>query len=306
LADIDLASSPGINGTGLGLAQDIRAHQKKRSIADYPLIRFANPNPIREYVGDDPASDDLFDLLLSKDTTREDVKSAVKKMIAIRGIYDTLNETPPSSVEAFANLCGLDEEHFEVWADDRLWAKVRLGLGATASVHVAAGAFLRAFLLPEGLLLSEDLLAVRLGVDRAKSAGWSALIEEIKDIRYTGVGSDGFKRWWARGLETFWQSLDQEEYLYQRSASERVEILGGALARTDLLPIEPDDRYWRLCALSQLQGEIRPIDPQHSVLLVQRVTPEPWIEPEQAAFDVAAMYKTDPRVDPKELARVSG
>ncbi len=68
LVDVDLSSDGKVIGTGLGLAQNLRAAQKnkKSKTLDYPLIRFANPDPVWQYVGDDPASDDLFDLLISK------------------------------------------------------------------------------------------------------------------------------------------------------------------------------------------------------------------------------------------------
>jgi hypothetical protein len=257
-------------------------------------------------VGDDPASDDLFDLLLSKETAREAPPRAVREMIAVRILYDRLTKAPPQSPTEFAVFCGLAEEAFELWGDHRLWRKVRLGMGETASVHVAAGSFLRTFLLPEGLLVSEDLLAVRLGVNREESPGWPAVIQAMIQARYAGVGAEGFNRWWAQGLQAYWRTLDEDEYLHERTAFERVMTLRKALARDDLHPFEPDARYWRLCALSRRQGEFRPIDPRRAVSLAQRTALEPWVEPEQAAADVAAMNRDDPRVDPEELARAVG
>ena len=69
MVDIDLSAE--IAGTGLGLAQDLRARQKNEEIPDYPVVCFANPDPVKKYVGADPVSDDLFDLLVSKICARE-------------------------------------------------------------------------------------------------------------------------------------------------------------------------------------------------------------------------------------------
>lgn len=304
--DVDLSSDGKVVGTGLGLAQDIRARQKnkKQQVPDYPIFRFANPDPVREYVGDDPASDDLFDLLISKDFARDDLRAVVEQATAVRSVYDGLRTSPPKDVSECAQICGLGPDQFEVWGDVRLWQKLRLGLAETSTTHVAAGTFIRSFLLPEGLLVSEDTLAVRMGIDRAKSPGWPAIRDALAGARYTGLGAAGFQRWWARGINAYWLTLDQDEYLHQRTSSQRVEKLRAATG-AELAPLEPSATYWRLCSLSRRRGELRPIDPARALTLLQRVPQDSWIDPEQAAPDVAAMMRDDARVDPDELARIT-
>lgn len=305
LIDVDLSSDGKVIGTGLGLAQDLRAKQKnkKSNTLDFPLFRFANPDPVREYVGDDPASDDLFDVLISKEHARKNLDSVVRKVTATRAVYDALIGSPPADLASFSKVCGLDQDQFEIWGDGRLWQKVRLGLGETSTTHVAAGSFLRSFLLPQGLLVDEATLAVRLGVDVGNSPGWVQLRSLLKDAKYAGLGAEGFDRWWARGIDGYWLKFDEDEYLHQRRSEERVERLR-AKTGLDLAPLQPDAAYWRLCALSLRDGEVRAVDPARAITLVQRAPQEPWVDPEQAAPDVAAMHRKDPRVDPDELKRL--
>ncbi len=305
LVDVDLSSDGKMIGTGLGLAQDIRAKQKNRTnpTADYPVLRFANPDPVREYVGDDPASDDLFDLLVSKVLAREHPTSLIRQAIATRAVYDALIRQPPTDTASFSALCGLGPDRFEIWADARLWQRVRLGLAESSSLHVAAGTFLRTFLVPTGLLVDEEVLAIRLGVDRARSPGWPAVKDALAEAKFTGVGAEGFDRWWARGIEAYWLKLDEDDYLYQRTSNFRVERLSQTVG-AELAFLEPSGAYWRRCALSLRRGEFRPIDPSRAVSLVQTGPLEPWVDPDQAAPDVAVMLRNDPRVDPEELQRL--
>ena len=172
-------------------------------------------------------------------------------------------------------------------------AKAEAGAGGNFDDTRRRGNLHPDVLAPEGMLIGEDLVAVRLGIDRAKSPGWPAVQDAISSARYTGLGASGFKRWWARGINAYWLTLDQDEYLHQRTSSERVEKLRAATG-VELVAIETSAAYWRLCTLSRRRGETRPIDPARSLTLLQRIPQDPWIDPEQAAPDVAAMMRDDP------------
>jgi hypothetical protein len=303
LIDVDLSSDGRVIGTGLGLAQDLRARQKNRQSLDFPLIRFANADPVRRYVGDDPVSDDLFDLLIPKEFSRVQPDIVARQASAARDVYLGLADGSPADSALFARFVGLDPQTFEIWGDARLWQKVRLGMSSSSATHVAAGTFLRSFLLPSGLLIDEATVAVRLGIDRAHSPDWEAVREALNNFRYLGCGSAGFDRWWARGIDAFWLNLECEEYLHQRTSTQRVEVLKKFFG-VDLVALQPTGRYWRLCSLSLRSNDQVPIEPEHALTLLQHTPQEPWIEPEQADVNVAAMFRDDPRVDADELARL--
>jgi hypothetical protein len=230
--------------------------------------------------------------------------TVVLQAAAARAVYDGLIENPPTDLAAFASFCGREPNQFEVLGDPRLWQKVRLGLGESSATHVAAGTFFRSFLLPVGLLVDEDTLAIRLGISIENSPDWPTLRAALDDTKYDGVGAGGFNRWWARGIDGFWLAIDDDEYLYQRNSEERVDRLRKVFGAR-LAALQPPAKYWRLCALSLRGGERKAVDPAYSLTLVQRAPQEPWIDPEQATVEVAMMFRNDPRVDADELARMT-
>ncbi|MGJ5083583.1 hypothetical protein [Bradyrhizobium sp. HKCCYLS3013] len=306
LVDIDLSSDPGTKGTGLGVAQDLRAKQKSGSVADYPLVRFANPVPVGRFVGADPVSNDLFDLLVSKESARKDAVAVTRRCIALTAIYDELLARRSFTEKRFSEMCGLTLKQYELWSDERLFQRMQAGMAKGAgAVHVGAGAFVRTFLEPAGLLIDEDLVAVRLGVDAIRSgASWKALLSRINSAAYRGVGSEAFNRWWARGLDAFWYSIDKESFLQELTAAERVERLCARFKLRSLVALSDSQRrFWRLCALSRERGRLVPIDPRGAISLVPAVVREPWLDPEQAALDVALMHKDDVRLDKNDLKR---
>lgn len=306
LIDIDLTSDPVIKGTGLALAQGIRAKQKGKLVPDYPLVRFANPLPISRFVGSDPGSNDLFDLLTPKDDARGAPIQVVKKCAAIREVYDKFSAAPKLDQKQFAKLCGVSEAEFAVWADVRFYQRIAASLAsAGGAVHVGAGNFIRSFLVPDGLLVDEELLAVRLGVKKsASSSAWKKVLKSLDGAKYTGVGSGGFERWWARGIEAFWLAADSKKFLQELTASERVKILSKHLKLKTLEAIKPGDgRYWRLCAISREANKSIPVDPRMAVKLVSTTAREPWLEPEQVSPDIALMHRNDRRLDKADLKR---
>jgi hypothetical protein len=307
LIDIDLTVDTVIKGTGLALAQGIRAKQKGKFVSEYPLIRFANPEPIARFVGSDPGSNDLFDLLISKDEARKCPAEIVRQCAAVREIYNEFSSLSRITPPRFAELCNVSLLDFELLGDARLFQRIATGLSATkGATHVGAGSFIRTFLVPDGLLISEELLAVRLGVDkRASPAAWKKILRKIERAKYKGIGSDGFDRWWARGVERFWLSACSDKFLQELTNAERVMLLSKSLKLKTLKSLRPKDaRYWRLCTISRERGKFVPIDPRNAVKMISAVSSEPWLEPEQASPEVAAMNKGDKRLDRADLKRL--
>lgn len=305
LVDIDLSGDIAHKGTGLGLAQDLRAKQKAGLIANFPIIRFANPQPVSRFVGIDQTSDDLFDLLLSKEQARSFPKEAVAKCLAIREVYEKLSSRRLDETR-FAELCGVNMDEYKSWVDARLLQQIFVGASETNAVHVATGLFIRSFLEPNGLLIDEELLSVRLGVNISASGNsWPKLLDAILHIKYSGLGAYGFKRWWARGIEGLWASIEPSSFLQELPVSARVKRVAGHFKIRGLKPLHPEDaRYWRLCSLSKEQGRFVPIDPRQSVKMISTVPRQPWLEPEQADPSVALMNKDDPRLDKADLKRI--
>ncbi len=208
LMDVELSKITGEHGTGLGIAQDIRGKQKAHEIGDYPIARFARPEPVARIVGGDPSSEDLFDLRVGKIEVVNDCASVQRWLTGVKRVYDQLASFAALDDQALDTLLGLTSQQREEWSHPAL--HTRLADGHQTTVHVAAGTFIRGLLLSPGLLIDEILLAVRLGLDReGSSEAWRQLLNGFTSFQFKGTAHEEFERWWARGLEDWWLGIQE-------------------------------------------------------------------------------------------------
>jgi hypothetical protein len=310
LMDVDLSAATGEHGTGLGIAQDIRGKQRAREIGDYPIVRFARPEPVAKIIGGDPASDDLFDLRIGKNEVVSDCAAVQRQLNGVKRVYDQLTGIASLDEDALSTLLGLNLQQREEWSHPALHA--RLADGRQIAVHVAAGTFMRGFLYSPGLLIDEVLLAVRLGLDRVRSGdAWRQLIGKLMDFKFTGTAHEEFERWWARGLEDWWLGLSGGNSLASLTISERHEMICKNLRLDGLLPLtmpsgSAGDRPWRLCTLSLEADEPQyvPVDPSASVRLTPRADQPLWADPQYAALGSAVRATGDMRLNRSDLDRL--
>ena len=312
LIDVDLSNFVGEHGTGPGIAQDIRVKQRAHEVEEFPIVRFAGLEPIRKSILGDPASDDLFDLKIPKEALRE--KGPVYIVELLRGVslvYKALKDIGKATDDSLLPLLGLSAEAWDRTGhsgfSDRLLSSLQV------ATHVAAGTFIRSFLLPPGLLIDERLLAVRLGVDAVASGkAWPDLLKSVP-FSYVGVGHEAFPRWWARGLDEWWfNAIGQDEPLSSLDAKTRVALLGERAGFKDLTPLSlphgsAGSKPWRHCSLSAEEAPPRflPLDPSESVRLTGRVDLPPWVDPAYAALGPALQARDDFRRNRSDLDRLS-
>src|SRR5438105_2056783 len=276
LMDVDLSGIAGEHGTGLGIAQDIRGKQKAHEVADYPIVRFARPEPVAKIVGGDPSSDDLFDLRLGKIEVVNNCASVQIRLNGAKRVYDQLTSFVSVDDQALDTALGLTPQQREEWSHPAL--HTRLADGRQTAVHVVAGAFIRGLLLSQGLLIDEILLAVRLGLDREGSGeAWSQLLNGFTNFKFKGTAHEEFERWWARGLDDWWLEISGGNSLASLTIEERHELLCNHFRLNGLLPLtmpkgSAGDRPWRLCTLNLKEYEPKyiPIDPSAAFRLSPR------------------------------------
>jgi hypothetical protein len=302
LMDVDLSNEMGRQQTGPGMSQDMRVAQQRQTIPPFPIVRFSLRDKVLENIGRDSSSDDIFDLKIEKDGLSDDaLRAAVQsKLIGVRQIYDALNKAEVS----ISTLLGLDEELWSRWGSPEFQSTFEVG----DRVHLKASPLVRMMIHP-GLLIDEDLLAFRLGIDPAASEGWPALREQLTDYAYAGVAGGCFVRWWARGIEEWWQDkLGAEVPLAGCNIAQRMEILSQHFSKLAPLRMPKGslgDRPWRFCLLTQEQRqEIIPIDPARAVRMKPRAPMPSWLDPLYAALGVALQNRDDPRLDKDDLKRL--
>ena len=263
-------------GTGAGLAQDLRLLQTAGGADGQrprPIVRLCAAQVFQRYLAGADTTEDVFDLGFSKETIGDIAAQARREIACLPELYAGITD---ARVDGDAcDLLGLSEEAY-----GRLHSAFRssLELELTRKPHETANFFIRFFLQPPGLLISEDLLAVRLGIDREASAGWPSARARFDAARYEGRGATGFPRWWSAGLATLWSEIDKSP-LYQLTAQERVErLLAGGLS--DLVPIagdarSPGDRPWNI-AQSDDPDLVLPADPAFSYNVLSMG--KPWLD----------------------------
>lgn len=310
LMDVDLSGEAGSYGTGLGLAQDIRASQKSGKIAEFPIIRFANREPIQKNIGGDPASDDLFDDKIEKSEVAPDHAWVQQRMLAAENIYAGLDRIAErGSQDQLLALLGLDAPKSEAWLHPAFLS--RLIDGHVQATHVAAGSLCRTFLGTSGLLIEKSLLLLRLGLSpNLEAQQWEAIEAFAAPFAYSGVGGDFMPRWWARGLEEAWYGLEgAAEALAMTDVGERSALLSNVL-KIDLPAVEiprtsPGARPWRWCALSleKTPTERVGVDPRYAVRMTPRGDMPSWVDPLSASLGEAVRAR-DPRLNATDLARL--
>lgn len=301
LMDVDLSNETGMRNTGPGMAQNIRVAQQRQEIRSFPVIRFSYRARVLQSIGRDSSSDDVFDLKIEKDGIGDPSKRGTvqQKLLGVSEVYGTAQRQIEVPV-----LLGLDRAAWDLWGH----ASFEADIARTDRPYQAAGRIVR-FLAHSGPLIDEDLLAIRLGVARQASPDWDHLKDELAALRYTGVASDYFPRWWARGLESWWTEQGMGNGpLAGCSLDERQTLLLGKFPRLGKLAMPEfslGDRPWRSCLLTfEDRGEIVPIDPARAVRVAPRDPLPAWMDPFYAALGPALRARDDPRLDKDDLARL--
>ncbi|MDF2384867.1 hypothetical protein JMG10_25570 [Nostoc ellipsosporum NOK] len=299
LMDIELGNESGVVEDGLSLAAAIRAEQNKGSVPAFPIIRFSRKTKIAEYVGTDSSSDALFDWACDKESISTEPKLAKLRgyMLAFSEIYASVK-----TAEAIDGPVKLSTVNWDILGHSALSDRFKI----FDRVHSRAGLLAKMLVTP-GILISEDLLSARLGIDVNKSAGYADILVALSDYRYQGLGGDHVVRWWARGLEYWWEeSFGQDDPLAGLSIAERTGALKSKFG--DITPLvqdekSPGDRPWRYCTLTlEKYGEFMSVDPEWGVPMIARLAHDGWEDPLYAALGVALQTKDDPRLNGDALA----
>ena len=302
LMDVDLSNELGPLQNGPGMSQSIRGAQQKNLLQPFPIVRFSYLSKVVENIGRDPSSDDIFDLKIEKDglsdpTVRDIARS---KLVGVRQVYDVLE----SDDQNLLSILGLNEECWNLWGS----SSFQTDFDVADRVHLRASPLIRLLVHP-GLLIDEAILGLRLGVDTRVSAGWSAVVDTISEYAFKGAAKDCFPRWWARGIEQWWQErIGGTLPLAGTEIEHRVELLSKSFAK--LVPLampkgSMGKRPWRYCLLSWEQHcELVPVDPDRAVKIKPRSPMPSWLDPLYASLGAALQNRADPRLDKDDIKRL--
>ena len=142
------------------------------------------------------------------------------------------------------------------------------------------------------LLIDEQVLAARLGIDIAESSDWNKVLESISSAKYQGVLGKGWLRWWNVLVEDWWKSIiHADTYLRSTPAHQRVETIKAKLGYTNLQASEKiekadSEEFWTIC-----RGYNRPLDPVDGLMIDGQENLYPWQDAEYISIEAALRRK---------------
>lgn len=231
---------------GSSLAQEFRNLSKAGTIKEIPIILLSATVNLQKYF--DRTNEDLFDLIVSREKLNDaDLFISMRqKLISLSIGYELISKCKNENnnlKELFKH--NLDKENI------RFLGEMRTVIENPA--HTISNFVIKNLLTKSGILIPEDILATRLGINCSKSEDWQKVLEKLENHIYKGVFSEGWKRWWMSGLENWWSSeLQIEKSLRSTKANDKVNLLKEKLELSELVPLgkaekSKSETFWTNC-----------------------------------------------------------
>jgi len=263
---------------GSTLAQEIRNISKSGEIKEIPIILLSATYNLEKYF--DKTNEDLFDLIISREKLGDVYIPTRKKLISLAEGYELIGKYK------------LDFDLSNLMKYDLSSEDIRF-IGEIDSIrnlpiHSISNFLIKNLLLRNGILVSIDLLVTRLGIDKNKSGEIEIVMDKLIPFEYTGVFSNGWRRWWMSGIESWWNKiLGCELSLRSMKARDRVDFLKGKLNLKELYPIEKAEKsrsesFWTNCVGSNIA-----IDTIDGLLISNQDNIFPWQDKDYISIDEA-------------------
>lgn len=260
---IDLNSSANsVKYSAEALAQHLRFLATEKVLKkDIPIVLCSMNHGFKSHYKRDSTGHDLFDEVYEKMEFTERHNIVIQELNSLAEGYKILQTGNPTWKSILEIPKGIDHD-------------VRLANSMATFLENKVPHGLIKFLLNEvvkkpGVLIDEDILAARLGVDKNASRDWQILLDLVKPkIKYTGLLSGGWNRWWADGFIQWWKSDVSPQHPQLLRAEQRVALLKKQTGFTELIPAEKlkfcaSDEFWTVCVATK-----RPIDVADGLLIL--------------------------------------
>lgn len=249
------------------IAQNLRTYNSTTH-KDIPIILISQEGNITDYYND-LTSKDLFDMAITKTALSEDLEKFTKRFKSLIQAYKKIREVK------FDPSLALSVRKEQV--DYRIFEKLENDIMRN-DVFAFSNFVLKDIIRTIGVLIGEDVLAARLGVDR-NSTDWEKLKLQFQAFKYDGIHSDAYDRWWANELINWWKTtIDNSISLRSLNAEQRVSKLTKQF-NFQLRPLQKSEyaqssNFWTICKETDL-----PIDPIDG-LEIHKKDLLPWQEKE--------------------------
>ncbi|EKO3474087.1 hypothetical protein NTH41_002801 [Vibrio fluvialis] len=261
---------------GTSLAQDLKTEMTQGNILHAPIVLLSNEAVYVQYFDKDENAHNLFDFTIGKTAIASSELFARQSSLILLGLADAyriaLTEVKPNigredNIEMLLRPLLQWDEHTFKFCDKRFIEHVRSKI---KDVHSVISLILNSLVRSAGMIVTEKMLATRLGVDIDNSQDWEALKEVLAEGKYKGVFSELKERWWFSKIEDWWYDNNiHSNVLRGLTATERVAAISEFTGLTNLVPISPkykngkqSEKYWVNCVVSDT-----PLDPADAILV---------------------------------------
>lgn len=260
------------------LAQTIRTGQNISSpyFNTFPLFLLTSDENYKDFYKGDLTSHDLFDLYYIKGKLADKGYIYEKQIASIINCYVQVSNSFDDSEKKFilTQLLGCEDFEIEIF---------NLNIDNMRSISEVSQFILKQIVLRNGIVINENVLASRLGVDNKSSEDWDKLklILSYNSILYTGVLSDGWDRWWSQRLIDWWEEQFSTP-LIALNATDRVKLITekfGLKNLNEAKPIEDElsNQFWTICQVYKT-----PLDTADGYLINRNY--EMWQDKEYVCF----------------------
>lgn len=291
LLDWKLSGETEIDFDSEALAQQARKFDEK----DFPIV-LCSSMPTDNFFKRDSTAKDLFDIVYQKEQLQDNIKALIslaEGYIQLKEIKNRLNITT-NTQSIIAEILGTKKK-----IDTRAVDELITLLNPEKAVHEFAQFFLRQILEPNGLLINEYTLAARLTVSHGLSenaniidpeshAAWCELKKQLTSIKYSGIFSDVYDRWWADDLvDWFKKEIYADTSPKNIPFQQRFEMLKNKfdianLKSAALQKFAKEPFLWEACAYNK-----RAIDTDDALLVGEKNNLYPWQDSDYVCLEAA-------------------
>lgn len=253
----------------------------KISLNKAPIILLSTEDNLT-YFEKDFTSQDLFDLVVEKPVGKnvEKYQRISTKIKSIIDAYKTIIKESYNLKEILklaSEELGIIDYHLEKDLDE---SKEK------DNTYAFCRTIYQTLVRSSGLLVGEDILAARLGVNKNKE-GWKEFLDScLSKCKYEGILSSAYDRWWMHRVLDEWNKWSSKK-LHRLTAEERVEIINSKYFndhKTKLevaKPIKHNEGtcFWTICAICR-----EPLDPMEAYLYNKRDR-KSWEESDYASLN---------------------
>ena len=240
------------------MATAIRTYQngENKKFEEFPIFLISSLEKKAAYFDTDVQSHDLFDLFISKNDIPRIGSIYEDQIHAIISAYDDIKMK-----KKIWELLDIDEKSYKSLSlsfdlDDKLASSTSQFL-------------LNQVILRNGILINEDVLAARLGVDIDSSKDWEALKKELNEsIKYTGIYGNVWHRWWSNRLIDWWEDeISPDISLINSDSHQRISLLKQKLEFKNLEEAKPIESYMSTSFWTVCKALNKPLDSYDGLLL---------------------------------------